>query len=157
MKTKSNKTMKTLEELEKAYSELGKEIEKLKTNQYPIYCKSKESTLVVKFTGLTEGEIVVQNQDWNVGEQSPDWKSHTDTEQWEKLQICPKTGFFDGQLVWAYRDTYTHLRELRFYDAVYQCTFTHNGKRNGNKYNNHSPFEGNYQEWTLKAFQTLTK
>ena len=51
--------MKNLKELEQKYLELGKEIEALKKQntekekfKYPIYCKLKDSSLVVKFTGL---------------------------------------------------------------------------------------------------------
>ena len=50
--------MKNLKELEQKYLELGKEIEALKKQseeegiKYPIFCKSIQSPLVVKFTGL---------------------------------------------------------------------------------------------------------
>ena len=52
--------MKNLKELEQKYLELGKEIEALKKQNtekeksiYPIYCKLKDSSLVVKFKGLS--------------------------------------------------------------------------------------------------------
>ena len=67
--------MKNLKELEQKYLELGKEIEALKKQNteeeeiaYPIYCKLKYSSLVVKFTALQTGEVVVNNGHYNVGE-----------------------------------------------------------------------------------------
>ena len=60
--------MKNLKELEQKYLELGKEIEVLKKQsteekefEYPIYCKLKDSSLVVKFKGLKNGKTVVNN------------------------------------------------------------------------------------------------
>ena len=57
--TDKNKIMKNLKELEQKYLELGKEIEALKKQNiekeeftYPIYCKLKDSSLVVKFKGF---------------------------------------------------------------------------------------------------------
>ena len=155
--------MKNLKELEQKYLELGKEIEALKNQntekeefKYPIYCKVKNSSLVVKFTGLQSGEVVINNYYHDAGDKKTTWISHEDTNYWQQLDVCEKTGFFDGQLVWCW-DLNTHYRALKFYDAKNECTFYYNGTRNGSRYSNYEPFEGNYPEWALEAFQTLER
>ena len=93
--------MKNLKELEQKYLELGKEIEALKKQstekkefEYPIYCKLKDSSLVVKFKGLKNGKPVVNNTFNNVGNKSYIWQNHTDINTWKQLDVCEKTGFF---------------------------------------------------------------
>ena len=68
-----------------------------------------------------------------------------------------KTGFFDGQLVWCWDDNDTHSRVLRFYEAKHKCTYQFDGTRGGTRFNNYEPFEGNYPDWALDAFQTLER
>ena len=101
--------MKNLKELEQKYLELGKEIEALKKQsekeefEYLIYCKNKDTSLVVKFTGLKSGEVVVNNMFHDeVGKNRNDWVEHTDANTWQQLDVCEETGFFDGQLVWCW-------------------------------------------------------
>ena len=156
--------MKNLKELEQKYLELGKEIEALKKQNtekeefnYPIYCKLKGSSLVVKFTGLQFGEVVVNNKYYKVEEISNEWRTHTDTDVWQQLDVCEKTGFFDGQLVWCWEDDDTHSRVLRFYEAKHKGTYQFDGTRCGTRFNNYEPFEGNYPDWALEAFQTLER
>ena len=153
--------MKNLKELEQKYLELGKEIEALKKQsekeeiKYPIYCKLKDSSLVVKFTGRQTGELVVGNEYQKVGNKCNVWIKHTDTKYWQKLEVCEKTGFFDGQLVWCWDYNDTHSRELKFYDVKHECTYQCDGNRYGSVFDNYEPFEGNYPDWALEAFQTL--
>ena len=156
--------MKNLKELEQKYLELGKEIEALKNQvtekkeiKYPIYCKLRDSSLVVKFTELQSGEVVVNDKYYNIGNKNTDWRSHTDTDVWQQLDVCEETGFFDGQLVWCWSHNDTHSRYLRFYDVKNKSTFYHNGNRNGIRFGNYEPFEGNYPDWALEAFQTLKR
>lgn len=156
--------MKNLKELEQKYLELGKEIEALKNQnteeekfKYPIYCKLKDSSLVVKFKGLRQGKTVVNNTFNNVGNKSSVWQNHTDTNAWQQLDVCEKTGFFDGQLVWCWDDVDTHSIDLKFYDVKNKRTYNFSGKRCGVVYDNYEPFEGNYPDWTLEAFQTLER
>ena len=156
--------MKNLKELEQKYLELGKEIEALKKQnsekekfEYPIYCKLKDSSLVVKFKGLIQGKTVVNNTFNNVGDKSFIWQNHSETNTWQQLEVCEKTGFFDGQLVWCWDYNDTHVRTLRFYDVKNKCTYFFNGKNNGGYYENYEPFEGNYPDWALEAFQTLER
>ena len=156
--------MKNLKELEQKYLELGKEIEALKKQntekkeiKYPIYCKLKGSSLLVKFTDLRTGEVVINEERHNVLRKRNYWIKHTDTKQWQQLEVCEKTGFFDGQLVWCWSHNDTHSRYLRFYDVKNKSTFYHNGNRNGIHFGNYEPFEGNYPDWALEAFQTLER
>ena len=156
--------MKNLKELEQKYLELGKEIEALKKQNtekeeinYPIYCKLKDSSLVVKFTELQSGEVVINNNYYNVGNKNTDWRSHTDTDVWQQLDVCEETGFFDGQLVWCWDNDDTHVKCLKFYDAKNECTYQFDGTEDGHNYDNYEPFEGNYPDWALEAFQTLKR
>ena len=155
--------MKNLKELEQKYLELGKEIEALKKQseeeeiKYPIFCKFKDSSLVVKFTNLRTGEIVINDEYQKVGEKCNEWIKHTDTNYWQQLDVCEKTGFFDGQLVWCWDNDDTHVRTLRFYDVKYKCTYQFDGTEDGHGYDNYEPFEGNYPDWALEAFKTLER
>ena len=155
--------MKNLKELEQKYLELGKEIETLKKQseieeiKYPIFCKLKDSSLVVKFKGLRQGKTAVNNTFNNVGNKSSVWQNHTDTNAWQQLDVCEKTGFFDGQLVWCWENGFTHSKHLRFYDSKNKCAYDYSGKKVGYSYNNYEPFEGNYPDWALEAFYTLER
>ena len=155
--------MKNLKELEQKYLELGKEIEALKKQsekeeiKYPIFCKWKQTSLVVKFTELQSGEVVVHTYPHNVGYKRNDWRIHTDNIVWQQLDVCEKTGFFDGQLVWCWENEFTHSKHLRFYDSKNKCAYDYSGNRGGFSYDNYAPFEGNYPDWALEAFQTLER
>ena len=156
--------MKNLKELEQKYLELGKEIEALKNQvtekeeiNYPIYCKLKYSSLVVKFTKLKFGEVVVNDKYTNIGDKITTWASHTDNTIWQQLDDCKETGFLDGQLVWCWENEFTHSKHLRFYNVKYKCTYKFDGTKDGHNYDNYKPFEGNYPDWALEAFQTLKR
>ena len=156
--------MKNLKELEQKYLELGKEIEALKKQStekeeitYPISCELKYSSLVVKFAKLKFGEVVVNDKYNNIGDKSANWTRHTDTDVWQQLDVCEETGFFDGQLVWCWQNEFTHSKHLRFYDVKYKCAYDYSGKKGGFGYDNYEPFEGNYPDWALEAFQTLER
>ena len=156
--------MKNLKELEQKYLELGKEIEALKKQNaekeeitYPIYCKFKDSSLVVKFTKLQSVEVVVNSTCYNIGDKSTTCRNHIDSDVWQQLNVCEKTGFFDGQLVWCWDNDDTHHRSLRFYKVKYKCTYQFDGTEDGHDYDNYEPFEGNYPDWALEAFQTLER
>ena len=155
--------MKNLKELEQKYLELGKEIEALKKQSekeefnYPIYCKLKDSSLVIKFTELQSGEVVVNSSPRNVGDKSTNWATHTDTNCWQRLDVCEKTGFFDGQLIWCWDIRHSHRKVLLFYDVKNKLTYNSSGKRVGFSYDSYEPFEGNYPNWALEAFQTLER
>ena len=156
--------MKNLKELEQKYLELGKEIEALKKQNteeeeiaYPIYCKLKGSSLVVKFTGLQEGKLVVNSKHIKIEKAFNEWRICTDTNTWQQLDVCKKTGFFDGQLVWCWDNNDTHVKCLKFYDTKNECTYHCDGSIYGSVFDNYEPFEGNYPDWALEAFQTLER
>ena len=156
--------MKNLKELEQKYLELGKEIEALKNQntekeefKHLIYRKLIHSSLVVKFTDLRTGEIVINNERNSVGVKSNMFQSPMDTNVWQQLDVCEKTGFFDGQLVWCWDNDDTHVVTLRFYDTKNKCTYQFDGTEDGHDYDNYEPFEGNYPDWALDAFQTLER
>ena len=53
---------------------------------YPAYFKNIAFGFVVKFTGLTTGEVVEgAEEDWDTGYISTAWIEHTDTSRWEYL------------------------------------------------------------------------
>jgi hypothetical protein len=148
--------MKTLEELEKAYNELGKKIEALKKQQqYPIYCLNKIFGHIIKFDSLTCGDVVKQSNKINIDIQSYKFTPYTNTDVWQQLLICPITGFYDKQLVWCYNNQHTYQRLLRFYDAKNNCTFGYKGESPSYKFDNYLPYEGNWPQWALDAFETL--
>ena len=156
--------MRNLKELEQKYLELGKEIEALKKQntekeeiKYPIYCKLKDSSLVVKFTDLRTGEVVVNNINHDVRTKISDYRTHKNNDVWQQLDVCEETGFFDGQLVWCWDNEDTHMFLLKFYDVKNKCTFTCKGNRGGDTHDNYEPFEGNYPDWALEAFKTLER
>lgn len=146
-----------LQELEQKYQELGQEIERLKKSevQYPIYCRSKETDSIVKFNSLQEGVYVKNSIVLDVGEIGNNFIPHTDTDHWQQLEVCPETGFFDGQLVWCWDNIHTSSRALVFYNAKHKRAFNHKGERIGVKWDNYEPYEGNYPDWAQKAFETL--
>ena len=156
--------MKNLKELEQKYLELGKEIEALKNKntekkefEYPIYRKLIHSSLVVRITGLNSGELVVNDKYYKVGEHIKNWSNFNNNNVWQQLDVCEKTGFFDGQLVWCWENEFTHSKHLRVYDSKSKCSYDYSGKRGGFSYDNYEPFEGNYPDWALEAFQTLER
>ena len=162
--TDKKKIMKNLKELEQKYLELGKEIEALKKQNteeekfnYPIYCKHTYTSLVIKFTELQSGEVIVNNKIHDKGKISSTWNRHTDINTWQQLDVCEETGFFDGQLVWCWDNNDTHVKCLKFYDAKHECTYQCDGNRYGSVFDNYEPFEGNYPDWALEAFQTLER
>lgn len=153
--------MKNLKELEQKYLELGKEIEALKKQseieeiKYPIFCKLKDSSLVVKFKEFKQGKTVVNNTFNNVGNKFFIWQNNLKTNTWQQLEVCEKTGFFDGQLIWCWDNVHTHSRMLRFYDVKNKCTYQYDGNRCGIRFNNYEPFEGNYPDWALEALKLI--
>ena len=156
--------MKNLKKLEQKYLELGKEIEALKKQNtekekfnYPIYCKCKQTSLVVKFTELGKAQVVVRNEFHDITENIYNWEPRTNTDVWQRLDVCEEIGFFDGQLVWCWDNNDTHVKCLKFYDAKHECTYQCDGNRYGSVFDNYEPFEGNYPDWALEAFQTLER
>ena len=118
--------------------ELNKLIEGSKKPLYPIYCLHLPTGKIVKFTDLSKRLI-----------------EHIYKNTWKPVPVCSKTGFFHGQLVWAWDKEHTHYRTLAFYDAENSCVFSIRGKKSILSYDSYLPFEGNWPDWTLEAYKTL--
>ena len=138
--------------------ELNKLIEGSKKPLYPIYCLHLPTGKIVKFTDLSEGVVVKSGSDRNIypiGLESKRLIEHTHKNVWKLLPVCPKTGFFHGQLVWTGGINHIHLRIVAFYDAENSCLFSLRGKNNNFVCDNYLPFEGNWPDWALEAYKTL--
>lgn len=139
--------------------ELNKLIEGSKKPLYPIYCLHLPTGKIVKFTDLAEGVVVKSGSDrdvYPIGQESKRLIEHTHKKAWKPVPVCSKTGFFHGQLVWAWDIDHTHLRTLAFYDAENSCMFSRQGKKkNFLVYDNYLPFEGSWPDWALEAYKTL--
>ena len=81
----SNNTIILTEEQLEAFSR-GEPITLQRKFRYPAYFKNIAFGFVVKFTGLTTGEIVEDaEEDWDTGYISTTWVEHTNTSRWEYL------------------------------------------------------------------------
>lgn len=58
-------------------------------HKYPIYAKSNNNGQVIRFTGLTEGTVVVKGKNlmnMDVGEFSRNWDDHTNRRTWKIIE-----------------------------------------------------------------------
>ena len=81
-----NNTIILTEEQLEAFNR-GEPITLRRQFSYPAYFKNITFGFVVKFTGLTTGEIVKEDaeKDWGIGRISTKWIEHTRTDIWEYL------------------------------------------------------------------------
>lgn len=138
--------------------ELNKLIEGSKNSMYPIYCQHLPTNKIVKFTDLSVGVVVKSGSDpdaYPVGQESKRLIEHTYKDTWKPVSVCPKTGFFHGQLVWAWDSWHINYRGLGFYDAINKKMFPIAKGHSSYSYRNHLPFEGNWPDWALEAYKTL--
>ena len=135
----------TIEELSALIENSGK-------SAYPIYCQHLTTNKIVRFTDLSEGVVVKSGSDWRAYPIGLESECFID---WKPLPVCPKTGFFHGQLVWVWDNDHTHFRILAFYDAENSCLFSIYGEKDSLAYDNYLPFEGNWPDWALEAYKTL--
>jgi hypothetical protein len=141
-----------IEKLEKELAELKAE---LKT-EYPMYKRSTVSKCIVKFTGRTEGEVmVVGNGVHTKGEFSTGWIPHGVKTIWEDVIYDEEKGMFDKQLVWCWNIISTHSRVARFYDAINKCSYTCMGERHGLEFDSYEPYKGEYPEWARRVYDKL--
>lgn len=133
--------MNNLQELEKKYIELGKEIEKLKDQPvvtYPLYFKSKLSGAVIRFDELMVGEVVKSSALNKIGYTTTDWPKHTDRTKWTPVPYDTERGFYHGQMVYCWNNATTHYVEIRFYDTINKSAFYCNGNLNGPDFDNYA-------------------
>lgn len=141
----------TIEELSALIEDSGK-------SAYPIYCLHLPTNKIVKFTDLSEGVVIQSGSDWRaypIGTESKSFIEHTHKDTWKPVPVCSKTGFFHGQLVWAWDNNHTPFKVLGFYDAESNSLFSIQGKKNSLGYDNYLPFEGNWPALALEAYKTL--
>ena len=146
--------MKDLQALEEQYKKLGEEIEKLKTKPQKTFKLNIHSGLIIGESKGSRGRVAKQDSIYDVGDEDT-WHDTDNTNNWVDLPICFETGFYHKQLVWCWYNDNTHRRELRFYNAINNCTFTPNGYCKGMRFSNYALFEGNWPDWALEAFKTL--
>ena len=151
--------MTNITELEAKYQELGKEIEKLKAkdSEYPKFFKDRTYGFIVKFTSLEHGTLMTKYDTNKVGKSYP-WTAHVYTNIWEEVPRDKTTGFYHKQLVWCWDTIWTHLKQLRFYDARSSCSFYWDGTGDSSEFDNYEPYDWScdfINEWAVEAVQTL--
>ena len=152
--------MSNITELEAKYQELGKEIEKLKAmdSEYPKFFINTSHTFIVKFTALTDGVVVYDYIVAHIGDSCMTYIPHTNKAFWEEVPFDKKTGFYHKQLVWCWDSTWTHLKQLRFYDVHNNCTFYWDGTGDSAEFDNYEPYDWScdfINEWAVEAVKTL--
>ena len=70
-------------------------------------------------------------------------------------EVKPEVKLKDKQLVWVWEDNTDAGRNIRFYDAKNNCAFDLYGQRNGFKYGNYEPYEGEYPDWAKETLKLL--
>ncbi len=114
---------------------------------------------MVKFTGQRKGILVKNDSNGKdaerVGQSSNSYMQHDNSAMWKHLPVCLKTGFFHGQLVWAWNNGHTYSRRLGFYNAKNKKMFQIGEGFNSFSYDHYFSFEGNWPDWALEAHKTL--
>lgn len=117
------------------------------------YKKDVNSSLVICFTDLQEGTVVIPNEHYNAGTYKDTWYEFNNTTKWEDVFV--HNGLVHKQLVWCWDNKSTHVKLLRFYDAMNKCTYSHKGHQGGFTFDNYEPYIGPWPEWATQALNTL--
>ena len=110
----------------------------MKEIEYPVFMKDTSSKLVVCFSSMNTGHVVVAVTGWTVGEYSDSWLVATNTNQWEPY--TPPL-FEDGTIVWCWDNT-SYPPLIRRYDAINNVTCDTDGCRHSWEYTHYKLFEG---------------
>ena len=128
--------------------------------KYPLFKKWKYNSEIIKFTALTRGTIVVEDSDNNIhkiGYTTDTFNRHTEPE-WVDVPYNKEKDLFHTQAIECWNKSNTHHRNLRFYNAINDRTFSHDGKLNYYAYDNYKAIPLNeVPEWMNKARDTLEK
>ncbi len=128
--------------------------------KYPLFKNWKYNSEIVKFTALTRGTSVVEGSDNNiykVGYTSDTFVRYTNP-KWENVPYNKERNLFHTQAIECWSKYDTHHRNLRFYDAINDCTFSYDGKLDGHIYENYRAIPlDKVPEWMNKARDTLEK
>jgi hypothetical protein len=125
---------------------------------YPVYMQHNSTRAVVKFTGLTEGVVVVAQLGWlyTIGTVSDVWTPHTDRKIWTPILFDEERGIADKQLCECWHNHHKSGRVLQFYDAINRRAYTPDGVRDGIDWENYRQIPyNNYPEWAWDAQYTL--
>ena len=152
--------MTNITELEAKYQELGKKIEKLKAKEceYPKFFRNIPHTFIVKFTALTDGVVVYDDIVAHIGDSCETYVPHTNKSFWEEIPYDKKTGFYHKQPIWCWDTTWTHLKQLRFYNVRSSCSFYWDGTGDSAEFDNYEPYDWScnfINEWAVEAVKTL--
>jgi len=155
-----NKELKArFDEIEKQFNALKNEMKELEEKEefkYPIYAYGLGYDIIVKFESLNSGRAINRGSDYyKRGELFTRFNQHSDTDVWQILPICEKTGFYHGQPVWARDRGDITCSCLCFFDAINSCLFFNSGKKNGTHFDFYEPWEGEWLPWMVEAFKKL--
>lgn len=149
---------------EQKIAKLKKKLAKIEETEfdYPIYKRSKRTGIVVKFTGLNTGEVVVGDAFHALGKKTNNWALHTNLNIWQDFDPYELNKPQDKDLVWCW-SVPECSREARFYDAKNNCSFTAYGTRPGIGWTNYevipkSIWQDESKEewaWAREAFKKL--
>ena len=125
--------------------------------EYPLFRRSREAGIIVKFTSLSEGTVVWKGDSGDyIGHTTGRWIKHTNT--WEEVAYDKDRDLWDGQPVWSWNDVHTHLRDFRFYDAVNRGVYNYDGTRGGIAHDNIKAVNpDHYESWMIEAYVTLER
>ena len=111
----------------------------MKELEYPVFMKDVNSELVVCFSSINTGHVIVAVTGWTVGEYSDKWSIASNTSVWK--QYTPPL-FEDGAIVWCWNDG-SNIPTVRRYDAINNATCDTDGYRHSYaNYDNYKLFEG---------------
>jgi hypothetical protein len=146
--------------IQEQISKLEKDLADLKTKckeekfKYPLYFQNRKNKMIVKFSGLHTGTVVIMDKYSEVASRSTEWTPHTNKYVWE--QVAQEDVIPDKALVWCWDDEMSFRRNLKFWDAKNKATFnSFSGKRDVAEYRNYELYTGEEPEWAICARQML--
>lgn len=143
-----------LEELERKYEELGKEIEKLKNNdKFPVYKQYIETGLIVKFTGTFCGIVIRGSLSKKIGYESDSWINYKDRSLWKEpdVLIDKEKDLYHGQPVEYWDNDKKFTRNIGFYNVRTEGVFVDDTFYT---YDNYKALV-DIPEWMIEAQKTL--
>lgn len=150
-----NNMRKQLDLLEAELNELSEHC-KQPEFEYPLYMRAIKINLIVKFTRLREGYLVDDERGGrDIGQFLCGFHPHTDTDHWQPIAFDEKLEIADKQLCECWNHE-SKVRVLAFYDAVNKLTFSSDGTRIGNRWDNYRPIPyAEWPQWAIEAVKTL--
>lgn len=157
MKTE-NLDSKDLEDIKRIFEKLNQP-----EFEYPIYKKGTKNGLIVKFIGLTSGEVIAEGSGTGslaVGTKSDCFFSHTESAFWQDFDPEELNKPKDKDGVFAWNNDYTAMHHAGFYNAKHDCLFNAKGLRE--KFNTDLKFDkyqtipkDQWPDWMHEAYKLL--